>query len=513
MTVASELPDERGLYRDVGLAVALGPLRVCVPLVGYIILYPLIVRTAGLRVLGLWSLLTTIVGYLTLTDVGFSQLLMREAGHNRSDGELTEAELDYKAARRAYRIVGLAVCCLAASLGPFIISLFARGIYGTASLAASVVTLIGASTIILTAKLDSAILAARQDNRYVQAVAALTPVITFAAAIGGTAAHHPIEGFAFGTLAAGVVQLALYRARLRNKHPAWGTGVTLAWRDTLPRLARLARRGFHLYSISVGFMARDPVFRFVVALLTGFAGVAIYDIALRVTQTVRDLVATGFYVLYPTLAVLQRSNDRPAAQRLMQSSLIVVLGAGALTLGVILAVPELIYQAWLGHSPHELVTATRLLVFWNLLTVANVPFWFMLQAFGHERVAARSLWIHTGSVLLLAGLQTFVHFNLTTVLVYWLVGAALTQVMIYYSVHRSLGMLMPVVATRRFALLVAVIAGFVFVVTVAPALRNGTSPLGASLGIFKALPVYGLFATLVVGILWLPLREFVARGR
>src|SRR5690606_19738647 len=99
----------------------------------------------------------------------------------------------------------------------------------------------------------------------------------------------PIEGFAIGSLLASMATLLSYKYRLVNRHADFlaaknGAEVYIA----TGRLLSLVKRGRHLYSCSIGMMIRGPICRLIIASTIGLQAAAVFDIAMRITQTVRD---------------------------------------------------------------------------------------------------------------------------------------------------------------------------------------------------------------------------------
>ena len=106
------------LHGDIGRATILGGLRFVLPVIGYAFFYPILLQKSGAEVLGLWSLFATFSIYINLTDVGFSQYLVREAVTTRPVKELRRIYENYLAARRSYLIVAPALIATMAFPGP-----------------------------------------------------------------------------------------------------------------------------------------------------------------------------------------------------------------------------------------------------------------------------------------------------------------------------------------------------------------------------------------------------------
>ena len=501
------------IFLDVGWSIVVGPFKFLVPIIGYAIFYPLILQKFGMEVLGLWSLMATVFAYFTLADVGFSQLLAREAGHDVSNDRLAHVRCDFGAAQRAYLAICVAGLTMLISLAFFDHRAFSfvSHVYDADGLFVSMAILVVASVVKLSSKLQAAVLAALNDNAFIHIVLAITPIATFGIALVGTLLGRPIEGFALGHLLSNVSEACLYQWRLWARHPRWqAVRQPISCSDTIRRVKGLVQRGFFLYTVSLGGAIRDPIFRFAIGIVFGFSGVGVYDIGMRLTRTTREIIATGFQVLYPTLAYFSRVKDRQNAAKVMRLSLIVLLAAGFGALGTIIAFAEPIYIVWLEDVPAGLVGTTKILALWNILTIANIPFWFLLQVSGHERIAALALWLHTGAVLLfLVPLASLLTLNLEDMMVLWTVTALVTQAIIYYSCHHKLGMLYVVIGDVRIGIVMFTGTLFTIVMFSLPSIDNQDGELMGGLALLSNFVASaGVYLAVVIPVMWTSWRIF-----
>lgn len=495
------------IRRDVIISVLIGPAKRVVPILGYFFIYPIILSHSGVDVLGLWSLLATIASYVSLTDIGFSLLLGREAGKDRLDSETGEIWKDYQVARRSYFILSIIIGLIIISVGPYLFRAFAD-IYSVSGLIVSSIFLAEGTFIQLCAKLDAAILAAHQDNYIVQIILALAPIFSFSIAIVGALINMPMEGFSVGLFVNGSFQLFVYHWRLSHNHKLWKSAKTsLPWRNSWARFIKLSRRGFHLYLISLGFLLREPIFRLFIALSLGLEAAGIYDIAMRLTSAVRDVITSGFNVLYPSIANLYRLNKVSAVKELLQVSLMLILATGVGGASVLVFSAKIILNLWLGEIPTDLVLATRILSLWTVMTLTNVPFWYLLQAAKHEKVAALSLWFHTGSILLIWVLDKITNFSLITILAYWLLTALITQLYIFWSVEKKLDLFWRVVLHPRMFIL-AVTSIFFMTIAFLLSSKIAQSIVFRVQGLQAVMGFGIMYMVIVMPIIWKPLRGF-----
>jgi O-antigen/teichoic acid export membrane protein len=449
------------MHKDNMLSVLIGPFKFVIPVISYIVLYPLIISNSNMEVVGLWSLFATIVSFIAITDVGFSQLLTREAGPDRAS-EYNEVFADYIIARRSYVYMLIVLNLILITFSDYIFAPIDTVYSVDALMISGVLTLTG-GFIQLTSKLDAAILTARHDNYIVQIVTGVTPALTYSTAIVGALVNKPIEGLAIGTVLTGLVTLIIFRFRLSCNHiEFFGVLKNFTILETLNRFFSLIRRGGHLYSGAVGMMLRQPIYKLIISIISGLEATAVFDIAMRVTQSVRGIITSGFSVLYPSFSLLYRGGERERIIMLVRVSLITILGMGAFALGLLMAVIVPLLSLWLGNYPKELVPAVKVLAIWQIITLVNVPFWYLLQASYNERFAAYSIWAHTAAIFLVIPFASLFKIGIVELLVYWALSSIFTQGFIYYYVQKKLDLFLSSINELR--ILVLVLLALVFAV-------------------------------------------------
>jgi O-antigen/teichoic acid export membrane protein len=430
---------------------------------GYLFLYPLIIARFGADVLGLWSLMAAMATALLGADIGFSQLLQRDAGSDRTEPELRQAKADLISVRSVYVVLFSVLGLLVLSAGA-IWARMAGDVYDSRRLTVSLAIMTVAVGARLAAQLDGAVLAARQDATYVHWLLGVAPVVTLGTALVGVYLAAPIEGLALGSLLGALVLLAAFSLRLRVHHPVWEhLAASVPVRARAGRAIAFARRGRSFYAISIGSLIRGPLLRFVVAWTLGLAAVAVLEVAFRVVNFARGLITAGTSPLLPTFAIFERTGNRSETLEVLELSFLVIVVFGTAALGTVVAVSTTLLPLWLGDFDPAVVPATRIVAVWGLLTLLNVPFWWHLQGVGDERYAAASVWSHTAALILLAPLALFVAFDVSDVVLYWTVAAAMTQILIFWRAHRRHDVLAPVFTSGRSLVILAASALFISV--------------------------------------------------
>lgn len=427
--------------RDLKLSVLTGPLTFIVPILSYLFLYPIILSRSSLEVLGIWSLYVTTASFFTVADIGFSQHLIREAGADREEVILIRLKKESISAKRFYMLIGLCGIVIVFLLKDTLFSPVEK-IYSSTALFYSAMALVIGTTLQLISSIDAAILSARADNYFVKLIRSVSPVFTYGVSIIGAWFYSPIEGFAAGYFLASSFLLLIYYIRIKVIHTTWNEfKVSLSFKETSENLKELFKQGWQLYSVSLGMILRQPVIRYVVVIILGLPAVGIFDIAMRVSTTSRDLITSGFASLYPAFSFYYRNKEKDKLIEIITISLMLLIPVGAISCMILVFFPNLLYNLWLGDFPGGIVPATIILSIWQFITIMNVPFWYLLQASHNEKIAAIAIWAHTTSILLILPLVLIgINISLDQLLIYWTISALLTQFLIYYFVESKLSM-------------------------------------------------------------------------
>jgi O-antigen/teichoic acid export membrane protein len=478
------------IRRDLRLSYLVAPFRIVVPILGYVVLYPVILNGFDAAILGLWSLLAVIPQALSSIDFGFSLILTREVGGTQGK-DLRAAADKYRAAQGAFLIA--APLLLAAAVIASVFLPLQDLNYSTAGIQFSIIVMTATVILQRLAALDLAILNGLGDNYYTHFVAVWSPMVFFAIAVAGALLRVPLEALSIGFFSSVVIGWAAYRWRLRSKHTAWFEGdMTPMHKVKVCGIVQLMRDGWLLYAASLGMMLRDPLLRYTIGLSIGLEAVAVYEVAMRLGRTGRDVISSGFSALYSSFSVLIRQNEFDEVRTITSDALLLLcLGGGGLIGGIYLFAPTLL-QFWLGDIGVTMVEPTRIVCMWAAITLLNTPFWYQLLAGKSERHAAQAIWLHTLSVLLIIPVAMWIEISLTEVLLYWLVGSILTQVYLFYYAEKLYGL---VVSSFRSAATAIVILVQLLAVVVLAALSAA-----GSISPFIATVIFGC---IVIGLLFM----------
>jgi len=421
--------------RDACVAALLGPARLLVTTLGTLALYRVVMARAGLEMVGLWTVLNLTMAFVSLADLGFSQVLVREAHGADGPGGAPDALADKRAVERFYR------CFLAVVAAPAALAaawLWPDPPCDRARLSLALLLAVWAGTVQMLSGLEAAVLAAVRENARIQAVNAGAQLLFLVVSLGGCLLGGALEGLALGNLASALAAFWWLRRVRARCCPAATTPEPQALRGALKRVAGMVKRGRYFYALSLGACLREPLFRVAIASFLGVKALGVYAIAFRAGVATRDLVAGGFDMLYPAMSALRQGGTRRDVRDLHAASILVLASLGCAALGCLYGLAGPLLSLVLGELPDGLVNATRILAIWNLITLFNVPFCHLLKANGLEKAAAASLWMHTTAVLILWPVQASLHLDLESLLWYWTTSSLAAQAPIYIVAQRRL---------------------------------------------------------------------------
>ncbi len=472
MTSESETPSnealKKGIHRDVLGSAVIGPFRVAIPIVGYLFLVPFIQQTAGLAVLGIWAQMRSLYELLSMGDVGFSIMLSREAGRDRSPEEREAAKRDFNASVRFFFTLLIAFQVLIFTFGGWVMN---EGLdwdahYNADALLYSLSIFVTAVIVQMISMLYTSILAARNDAIFVNAVAGFMPLFPIIGTAVGVDMGYVLEGFAIGALIGSIVRVVVYRSRVVVKHGEWhNTPGHLPLRETYSHIADFMKRSWRFYSLTIGTILNEPVFRYTMGVVIGAEAVGIYAIAHHVISAIRMFITAGLNTLMPGLAVFHRTNQRAEAIQLMRMSEILLIAAASLLYGAVILGGDYLYALWLKpeHVPEGIAIVTFYIAFWYLITTHNVPFWRYMQASGNEGAIASCLWLHTGGILLLIPASNFVNFTIEGMLIWWMAFGLLSQAFFFTTTERRLNCVIETVRHPSLLTLLPALWAFMFV--------------------------------------------------
>jgi len=426
------------IHRDLRLSHLVGTLRILLPTAVVFATYPVLLRRAGLEVVGVWSLLSTVVGYTGLLDIGFTSVLTKAMATGSGQLDVTRLAVWRRSAAAAYLVGGVALAIGGLLVGSHLAA------FGVAprfqhAVTIGLVALILATICQLMMKLELTVFKAHHQTYVEQWVLSLATTLTYLAGLIGAYLDRPIEALALGALVANGLLYIWVRAAVRKTFPDLFRALALASRPIrVVDFRDLVHHGKHFFSLSLVFVVREPVFRLLIAWILGAGAVGLYDIANRTPMLVRELGASGSQSLFAGLARTDSSGGRGETERVLRAAFFYLFALGGTGLAFFAVSRDLVFIVWLGKSaPSGLSQAGLLMAVWWGITLLNVPFYWLLQARGLEKPLANSVWLHTASVVAVVTLARSSFHSLAGILAVWIVSGIATQVYIYVLAERT----------------------------------------------------------------------------
>jgi O-antigen/teichoic acid export membrane protein len=425
-----------------------GPLRVLLPTLVVLVTYPAILRQHGVAVLGVWSVLSSLLSYASLLDVGFVPLLTREIAGGAVERDSARIDSWRKAAQAVYAVGGAALIVVAAGVAWALTSLGVTldGVYSNAGILLAVLLLLLATVFLLLAKLELSTFRALHRTYVEQWSLAAATIGTYAAGWIGIALGRPLEWLSLGACLSYAAIFAISFRLSRKAFPELWSRLS-ASRSPLEwaHVRELVRHGRDFFRLSLVFVLREPVFRLLLATSLGAAAVGVYDVANRVPMLIRELGVSGSTSLLASLSRAAAAGDRDLTRRLMRSALRFALLIGGSALALFAVSRELVLELWLGAPlPPLLSSAALVMTAWWGITLLNAPFYWLLQAHGAERALARAVGLHILGLVVALPLLRLANAGLVQWLVVWLATGLATQLYLYVAEQRTTGLTRPV---------------------------------------------------------------------
>ena len=468
------MSDKRNL--DFKRTLFAGPIRVILPIVGYIVLYPTILSNSGPKILGLWSIVATIPLIVNNLDVGFSLLIKRGFSRESREDELEQQYIDISVSKQFYRTV---VFILIIITGVIFLFINVSDLYPQRLLFLCICLTIFGIGEQLVARLYAAALSAKGYNYLVQYAFIPVPILTVFGSLVGAFWGDPILGFSIGCCIAAFVQQLILLRLIARRIEKWKERQISSKMLDLPRKSySLLRRGGYLYGSMSGLALREVSFRYVVAFLFGLEIAGIWDIAIRVGRTVREVGIASLSSLYPSFAFFYSNNLKSEIVRYIQLALTFIFIVGGGLIGVFLFFVQPIMGLWLGNVTPELKILTLLILIWNGLTFVSWPFWILLQATNLEKSATIIAWIQIALTLLFIPIGNLFKLEVVEITILWILVLSVSELLVFYSIDRRLDILYETILNRK--LLVHL---FVFIVMISIGAYHG-------LGHFLCIPLW-----------------------
>jgi len=388
--------------------------RFAIAMVVQFLLLPYMIRHLGADDYGLWTLTFSVLGFLSLVDFGFTTTVVRFTAEARGSGDLERRNRMLSTVLCLYMALAVLTGLLLWGVSPFYGDLL--GIPPERrEVALLLLWILGARSVAVSLPFGAfrSILFGAGRIGAVNLLQAGGTLLYGAAAVVALETGGGILGLAWGNLLAFALEhLAYLAAALR-----WTPGLRLSWRWFDRGLLRVAVGiGASQFVVTVAtlvLLRTDPL---IVNAFLPLAAVALYGVALKVSENALLLVKQGINVLGPHAAELSASGRTDGVRRLLvQGSRLTLVPAGVLAVGALVLGEEAL-AFWVGPDFREAWPPMAVLMVAVALMVPQMVASEVFTMTGHHRITA---------LVSLAGMAVNVAASLLLVRPLGLLGVAL----------------------------------------------------------------------------------------
>lgn len=455
------------------------------------VLYRVLLKTIGVKQLGIWSLVMATGSLTQLANLGLVGGVTRFVAKYAARGEHDLAS----------RVVQTAITSLGLSTGVVLagLLLFARPAFSLFMPADSLrvgLSIVPYAFLSLWIAILAGVFQAGLDG-YQRIDAKNIVVMTGSLIYLGLCCIFALKWGLVGVAAASVLQnlwlLVVTRYALKKRLPSLPV-FRYRWDRAL--FKEMLGYGVKFQVMSVAAMVTDPVTKVFMSRFGGLAAVGYYEMCNRMVQQLRAFIVTPGFTLVPAAADLkERAVERIKA--LYDSSYNLTFCVAAAVYGLVIMYAPLISRVWIGHYEKTFVTFTVLLSIAWFFNVLAVPAYFINLGTGDLRwnVAA-----HVGAAIVngLAGFVLGRHLGSFGVVLAWVIALiSCGGLVVSVGYHISHGIPLSRLIPRSSIVLVAVcIFGIAVTYLVVPQFAGATRGPGVP------LVNYGLLSVAVISLLW-----------
>ena len=348
-------------------------------------LTPFILRHLGAATYGLWVLVSSIVAYGSVLDLGVWGAIIKYVAEYRARGEADTARALLATALRLYTLFGAGVLALAAMA-----ALLMPPLFGIAPdqrpLASQLIMLMGVGVgVSLPGLMPLSVLRGLQRYDVVSVIEISATLTTTAATVLGLL----LGGGVLAVVAANLLGLAVMALG-----GAWGVqrlapAYQFGWRGADRRLARqIITYSWPLSVKDVAGRLQNRSDEITIGAFLPIASIAPYNVARRLSESTYVLTRQFMKVLLPLASELHAENDLGRLRRVFLLGTRVTL-ALALLIGltlIVLARP--ILTAWVGPDYASAAGLVAILTTASFLAAAQWPAGAVLQGMARHRVLA-----------------------------------------------------------------------------------------------------------------------------
>ena len=313
-----------------------------------IFLMPFTMRHLGQANYGVWMLAASMTAYFQLLDLGYGSGLVRQITQADARGDDDEVNVVLSTAVVVYTVVGIVTLAATAALTVFVVPRFPKLTHDQVRTAQVVLAILGTRmAIAFPMGIFGAINTARQKFALTGSIAIVVALIQGAVTFFVLSAGYGVVPLVGATTAVGVTSFVAYAAAARYTFPGMRLSPS---RFSFRHVRDVTSFSLYLFLISIAYHLATNIDNLVIGAYVGTAAIAVYTVAVRLSEYQRELCGkfTGF--LFPLVVRFHETRDDEALRAtLVDGTRIALALVACVTLGLIAFGRGLIH-IWMGSG-------------------------------------------------------------------------------------------------------------------------------------------------------------------
>ena len=402
--------------------------------------FPIYLHFLGYEKYGVWLVLTTVLSFAQLGNLGISQAVMKLVAEEHGRGDIEGIQ--------RYVTTGLALLCLSSSFVLIVILVFKTQIIAAFKLSDEnaqttlwLLPYIGILSIyVFIVQALNATLSGlgRMDlANYIQSLGRIVAVtVTVILLYYGRGIKSLLIGNTFSYMFIHIASLICIRRTARVR--------ILRLRNLdFQRSKRILRFGSAVFGGSLIAMLFSPFNKLMLSRYAGVSAIPIFEIAFRGSMQVRGLVEAGLRALMPEISRISANMTRNAIDKISRTyrrGMKLIFLFGIPMYGVLIIFIPLLLRLWLGEKLVETLPGTfRIMLVGTFISLLGVPAFYTIMGMGNVRFCFFSLVISSFiNVVIVLMIVTFSRSLVVEYTAYsLLVAASGSTIYLFWQVARS----------------------------------------------------------------------------
>jgi O-antigen/teichoic acid export membrane protein len=351
-----------------------------------IFLMPFTMSHLGKAEYGLWMLAASMTAYLQLLDLGYGSGLVRQI--TQADARNAEDEMNVVLSTFivVYGAIGILALAVVGILAVVVIPRFPNLSAADVRTAQWVLAILGFRiALAFPLSVFGAVTTARQRFALTGRIAIALTLLQGAGTYFVLRAGYGLIPLVATTTAIGLAGYVAYAAAARATFPGMRLSVS---RFSLQQVREVTSFSFYLFLISIAIHAGTSVDNLIIGAYLGTSAIAVYTVALRLTEYQRQLCGQFSGFLFPLVVRFDADRDLHSLRTTLIDGTRIALGLACCVALGLLAFGREVIALWMGPGFAGSTLPLYVLALASVVMVAQGPSGTILLATGRHRLVA-----------------------------------------------------------------------------------------------------------------------------